>query len=66
MKVITSLSFKCSNCGGRKYVGDEYYAMSKWFVDITCISCAHSKDIEVIELYKLCLKLGDQNARIIE
>lgn len=66
MKVVSSLSFTCSSCKGRKYIGDEYYAMSQWFVDVTCIKCGHSKDIEVIELYKLCKKLGDENARIIE
>ena len=66
MKVITDLIFKCVKCGGRKYIGDEYYAMSKWFVDVTCIKCSHSKDIEVLELLKLCHKLGDRDARIIE
>jgi len=66
MKVVSSLSFKCSHCKGYKYIGDEYYAMSKWHVDLTCINCGHSKDIEVMDLYKLCLKLGDKSARIIE
>jgi len=66
MKVKTYLVFKCRYCGGYKYIGDEYYCMSKWYVDITCINCSHSKDIEVEELLKLCHKCGDKNATIIE
>jgi hypothetical protein len=66
MKVVTDLAFKCSRCGGRKCIGDEYYAMSQWFIDITCLNCADSKDIAVIDLLNLCHKLGDKNARIIE
>lgn len=48
---------KCKNCGGLKYIGDEYYAMGVYWVDVTCIACSHSKDIEVTKLYKFLYKL---------
>ena len=40
-------SMTCKNCGGTKYVGDEFYLFGELWVDITCINCAHSVDIEV-------------------
>lgn len=38
-------------------VGDDYYAFGETWVDITCIKCAHSKDISVRELDSLLAKL---------
>lgn len=53
-----SSNFRCSHCGGMKYVGDTYFAMNNYWVDVTCIKCAHSVDIEVGRLNKLLITLG--------
>lgn len=45
-------SMKCKNCGGTKYVGDEFYVLGDLWVDITCINCAHSVDIRVNDFNK--------------
>jgi len=43
-------NFRCKKCGGMKYIGDEYHALDRLWVDVTCIQCAHSVDIEVSKL----------------
>lgn len=43
-------TMKCSKCGGLKYIGEEYYSLGELWVDVTCIQCAHSVDIEVSKL----------------
>ena len=43
---------KCKNCGGVKYVGDQFYALGDLWVDITCVNCAHSVDIRVNDFNK--------------
>lgn len=48
---------KCFRCGGMKYVGDPYYAFGVYYVDVTCLSCSHSKDIEVERLNKFLTAL---------
>lgn len=48
---------KCFYCKGMKYIGEPYHAFSQWFVDITCLVCAHSRDIEVIRLEKFLKSL---------
>jgi len=58
MKVRLLRNFRCSKCGGFKMVGTQYYAMQRNWVDITCINCSDSKDIEVKELNILLRKLG--------
>lgn len=40
----------CKNCGGIKFVGDPYYAYGTYYVDVTCVVCADSKDIELEKL----------------
>lgn len=40
----------CSNCGGIKFIGDPYYAYGTYYVDVTCVVCADSKDIELEKL----------------
>lgn len=57
MAIKTSLIFKCLRCKGRKYIGDEYYAMGAWYVDVTCLQCAHSVDISVEKLKEMLRKL---------
>lgn len=58
MKIKLNGNFRCSSCGGMKYVGDPYFAMQKYWVDVTCIKCAHSVDIEITKLNRLLGKLG--------
>lgn len=57
-KIGSGMRFKCSKCGGAKYVDDPYLVASTWFVDLTCLSCGHSKDIEVEEFKKVLKKIG--------
>lgn len=57
MVVRTNLFLKCKKCGGRKYIGEEYYAMGTMYVDVTCIHCAHSRDIAVHKLEIFIKKL---------
>lgn len=45
-------SLKCAKCGGQKFIGESYYAFGTYFVDVTCIVCGDSKDIEVEKLEK--------------
>lgn len=40
-----------------KYIGDEYHAMDKMWVDVTCLNCSHSVDIEVSRLEEFLRKL---------
>lgn len=50
MIIKNKVPFKCKHCGGMKYVGDLYHAFGSWYVDVTCLVCADSKDIEVSKL----------------
>lgn len=56
--VIKPSHLECSNCGGFKMVGTQYYAMKKNWVDVTCLSCSDSKDIEVKKLNQVLKALG--------
>lgn len=47
---MKQVRLKCKNCGGLKFVGDPYYAFGKYYVDVTCVICSDSKDIEVEKL----------------
>lgn len=58
MKIKILRNFRCSKCGGLKMVGAQYYAMQRNWVDITCVNCSHSKDIEVSKLNRILFKLG--------
>lgn len=57
MAIRTDLVFKCRRCGGRKYIGDEYYAMGAMYVDVTCLQCAHSIDISVEKIKEFIAKV---------
>jgi hypothetical protein len=41
---------RCIKCGGMKYIGEPYHAFGEWHVDVTCLVCAHSRDIEMKRL----------------
>lgn len=61
MKARLFKNFRCSRCGGLKMVGSQYYAMQRNWIDVTCINCSDSVDIEVKKLNKLLKKLGFKN-----
>lgn len=50
--------FKCKKCGGLKFIGEQYHAFGTYYVDVTCVKCADSKDIEVSVLRELISKLS--------
>lgn len=50
--------FRCVFCGGKKMIGSQYYAMRRNWVDVTCIHCADTKDIEVKKLNVILKSLG--------
>jgi predicted nucleic-acid-binding Zn-ribbon protein len=52
------LLMRCKFCGGAKFIGEEYYAFGEVWVDVTCIKCAHSKDIEKKKLDDFLEKLS--------
>jgi hypothetical protein len=52
------VNLKCSNCGGQKFIGESYYAFGTYYVDVTCILCGDSKDIEVEKLEKFLKAIG--------
>lgn len=54
------IKFSCKKCGGQKFVGEEYYALGTYYVDITCVICGDSKDIEFEKLKMLLKKLNNE------
>ena len=57
-KMITLSGFYCKRCSGRMFVGSQYYAFQKNYVDLTCINCSTSVDVEVRKLNKIMNHLG--------
>jgi hypothetical protein len=49
---MKQVRLKCAKCKGLKFIGDPYYAHGAYYVDVTCVVCADSKDIEVKQLEK--------------
>lgn len=47
---MSKVKLKCVVCGGPKFIGDPYYAYGTYYVDVTCVICSDSKDIEVEKL----------------
>lgn len=52
------IRFNCKICGGVKFIGDPYYAFGTYFVDVTCLTCSDTKDIEVEKLNKILRALN--------
>lgn len=44
---MRSIRLQCSNCGQPKFIGATYYAHGTYYVDITCVACGDTRDIEV-------------------
>jgi len=57
MDIKSKVPLKCSSCGGAKYIDDPYLIHDTWFVDVVCINCGRSKDIEVDRLRKVLEEL---------
>jgi hypothetical protein len=57
MDIKSKVPLKCSSCGGAKYIDDPYLIHDTWFVDVVCIKCGRSKDIEVDRLRKVLAEL---------
>jgi hypothetical protein len=57
MDIKSKVPLKCSSCGGAKYIDDPYLIHDTWFVDVVCIKCGRSKDIEVDRLRKVLEEL---------
>jgi len=57
MDIKSKVPLKCSSCGGAKYIDDPYLIHDTWFVDVVCIKCGRSKDIEVNRLRKVLSEL---------
>jgi predicted nucleic-acid-binding Zn-ribbon protein len=53
-----SVKLKCAKCGGMKYIGEEFHFAGEMWVDVTCINCSHTADIEVNKLNNLLQKLS--------
>lgn len=50
--------FYCRNCTGRMLTGSQYYAFQKNYIDLTCVKCSNSVDVEVRKLNKILGALG--------
>jgi hypothetical protein len=48
----------CKKCGGLKGLGDEYYSLEEYWVDVTCVKCGHSADSTVKDLTVFFNKLS--------
>jgi DNA-directed RNA polymerase subunit N (RpoN/RPB10) len=57
MDIKSKVPLKCSSCGGAKYIDDPFLIHDTWFVDVVCLSCGHSKDIEVERLREVLSSL---------
>ena len=47
---MKSIRLQCSNCRQQKFIGASYYANGTYYVDVTCVTCGDTKDIEVKKL----------------
>lgn len=56
--MIKATGIYCRNCTGRMFTGQQYYAFQKNYIDLTCIRCSSSVDVEVKKLNKILSYLG--------
>ena len=47
---MKNIRLQCSKCGRQKFIGADYYANGTYYVDVTCVVCGDTKDIEVAKL----------------
>jgi hypothetical protein len=48
----------CRSCSGRMFTGQQYYAFQKNYIDITCVKCSTSIDVDLSKLNKILSYLG--------
>lgn len=56
MTTLTGLY--CKKCHARVFIGSQYYAFQKNFIDLTCTKCSYSVDVEIKKLNILLGKIG--------
>jgi hypothetical protein len=56
--MLKATGFYCRHCSGRMFTGQQYYAFQKNYIDLTCIKCSSSIDVEVRKLNKVLGVLG--------
>lgn len=56
--MVKATGIYCQNCTGRMFTGQQYYAFQKNYIDLTCIRCSSSVDVEVRKLNKILRYLG--------
>lgn len=61
--MFKATGFYCRDCRGRMFTGQQYYAFQKNYIDLTCVKCASSVDIEVKKLNKILDRLGFNQIR---
>jgi hypothetical protein len=47
---MDKIRLKCAVCSGPKFIGEPYYVYGTYYVDVTCVICSDTKDIEVEKL----------------
>ena len=57
---MRNIRLQCSKCGQQKFIGASYYANGTYYVDVTCVVCGDTKDIEVekLEMFLETIKKG--------
>lgn len=63
---MNNVRLKCSHCGGPKFIGERYYNGGVYYVDITCVVCAHTKDIKVSDLEIFLTRLSRQRGEDVK
>lgn len=56
--MIKLTGFYCKRCGGKVFTGSQYYAFQKNYIDLTCINCSESVDVEVKKINTILNYLG--------
>lgn len=51
--MVKATGIYCRNCTSRMFTGQQYYAFQKNYIDLTCIRCSVSIDVEVKKLNKI-------------
>jgi Fe2+ or Zn2+ uptake regulation protein len=58
---MKSIRLQCSNCGQQKFIGASYYANGTYYVDLTCVACGDTRDIEVKKLEAFLKNIEQKN-----
>jgi transcription elongation factor Elf1 len=55
---MKNIRLQCAKCGQQKFIGASYYANGEYYVDVTCVACGDTKDIEVKKLEEFIRRLS--------